>query len=147
VQCAVCHRLGNDGGSVGPDLTGVAGRFNRHDILENILLPSKVISDRYQSFTITKRDGEDFSGFITDETDDKVVLLVNPLSQQRVEILKKDIESRVVSKLSLMPEGLLNTLTQDEILDLVAYLQADGKPGDAVFAGKISPNQARAVNP
>jgi putative heme-binding domain-containing protein len=134
-QCAACHRMGNDGGSVGPDLTGVAGRFNRRDLLENILLPSKVVSDRYQSFTITKRDGEEVSGCITEETDEKIVLLVNPITQQREEVLKKDIQSRAVSKVSQMPEGLLNVLTREEILNLLAYLEADGKPGHAAFAG------------
>ena len=127
--------MGNDGGSVGPDLTGVAGRFNRRDLLENILLPSKVISDRYQSFTITKRDGEEVSGCITEETDEKIVLLVNPMTQQSQEVLKKDIQSRAVSKLSQMPEGLLNVLTREEILDLLAYLEADGKPDQARFSG------------
>jgi hypothetical protein len=56
------------------------------------------------------------------------VLLVNPLTQQREEVLKRQIESRAVSKLSQMPEGLLNVLSKDEILDLVAYLESDGKP-------------------
>jgi putative heme-binding domain-containing protein len=134
-QCLACHRMGHDGGSVGPDLTGVSGRFNRRDLLENILLPSKVISDRYQSFTITRRDGEEISGCVTEETEEKVVLVVNPMAQQREEVLKKDIQSRAVSKLSQMPEGLLNTLTKDEILDLAAYLEADGKADATAFGG------------
>jgi len=133
-QCFQCHRMGNDGGSVGPDLTAVASRFNRHDLLENILLPSKVISDRYQSYTITKRYGEEVNGCITDETDEKVVLVVDPMTQQRQEVLKKDIVSREVSKVSQMPEWLLNVLTREEILDLLAYLEADGKPDHSAFA-------------
>ena len=133
-QCLACHRMGHDGGSVGPDLTAVASRFNRRDLLENILLPSKVISDRYQSFTLTRRDGEEVSGCITEETDEKVVLVVNPMTQQRQEILKKDIQSRAVSKLSQMPEGLISTLTKDEILDLLAYLEAGGKTDATMFA-------------
>lgn len=132
-QCLACHRLGRDGGSVGPELTGVSGRFNRRDLLENILLPSKVISDRYQSFTITRRDGEEISGRITEETDEKVVVLVNPLTQQHEQVLKKDIQSREVSKLSQMPEGLLNTLTKGEILDLLAYVETDGRTEEAAF--------------
>lgn len=128
-QCASCHRLGGEGGSIGPDLSGVAGRFNRHDLLENILLPSKVISDRYQTYTFVTADGEELSGAITEETDQKVVLRVNPLTQQTESVLKKDIRSRSVSKVSQMPEGLLNVLTADEILDLLAYLEADGKAG------------------
>ena len=134
-KCAACHRMGNEGGSVGPDLTGVSGRFNRRDLLENILVPSKVISDRYRTFTITRRDGEELSGSIIEETDERIVLLVNPLTQQREEVPKKDIQSRAVSELSQMPEGLLNVLTVEEVLDLLAYLEADGKPDHAAFAG------------
>ncbi len=132
-QCLACHRMGNEGGSIGPELAGVTGRFSRRDLLENILSPSKVISDRYQSFTITLRDGEEVSGCITEETDEKVLLVVNPMTQERQEVLKKNIQSRAVSKFSQMPEGLLNTLNTDEILDLLAYLEAAGQSGSAVF--------------
>ncbi len=132
-QCGACHRMGNDGGSVGPDLTAVASRFNRRDLLENILLPSKVISDRYQIFTITQRDGEEVSGCITEETEEKVVLVVNPMTQQRQEVLKRDIQSRSVSKLSQMPEGLLNVLNGEEILDLLAYVESGGRADQAAF--------------
>lgn len=135
-QCVACHRVANEGGAVGPDLTGVSGRFNHRDLLDNILSPSKIISDRYQSFTITKRDGDEVSGCVTEETDDKLVVIVNPLANQREEIAKKDIQSRVVSKISAMPEGLLNVLTRDEILDLLAFIESDGKPGSAAFRVK-----------
>ncbi len=132
-QCVACHRVGGEGGAVGPDLTGVSGRFSRRDLLDNILAPSKIISDRYQSFTITKRDGDEFSGCVTEETDDKLVVIVNPMTNQREEIVKKDIQSRVVSKLSAMPEGLLNVLGREEILDLLAFIESDGKPTAAAF--------------
>ena len=133
-QCVACHHTGGQGGSVGPDLTGVSGRFNRRDLLENIIFPSKIISDRYQNITITKRDGDDVSGSIADENDKKIVLMTNPLSPQRVEILKSEIASREISKLSAMPEGLLNVLSKEEILDLLAYLESDGKADARVFA-------------
>jgi hypothetical protein len=58
------------------------------------------------------------------------------LTNQREEILKKDITSRVVSKLSAMPEGLLNVLTREEILDLIAFIEADGRPTSPVFTAK-----------
>jgi len=134
-QCVLCHRINGDGGAVGPDLTGVSGRFGHRDLLENIVYPSKIISDRYQTFTVTLRDGDEYTGFITDETDDKLVLLVNPIAAQRQEIARREIVSRVVSKTSAMPEGLLNVLAQDEILDLLAFLEADGK-SDAPSFGK-----------
>ena len=133
-QCVMCHRVGNDGGAVGPELTAVAARFNRRDLLENIILPSKVISDRYQSWIISRSDGEDVSGVIAEETADKVVLFVNALTQERESIPKKEIKERRVSTLSAMPEGLLNTLTREEVLDLIAYLEAGGRSDAPAFA-------------
>ena len=123
-QCQACHRFGNEGGSVGPDITAAASRFNRRDLLDSILLPSKVVSDQYRNFTITKRDGSDVTGLLVEETSTKVVVMTNALTKEQVEISKADIATRSASQLSPMPEGLLNTLTQDEILDLLAYIES-----------------------
>ncbi len=123
-QCQTCHRFGNDGGSVGPDITAAASRFSRRDLLDSILLPSKVVSDQYRNFTITKRDGGEITGLLVEETLTKVVVMANALTKEQVEISKTDIVKRAASQLSPMPEGLLNTLTQDEILDLIAYIES-----------------------
>jgi putative heme-binding domain-containing protein len=135
-QCLACHRFGNEGGSVGPELTAVSSRFTHRDILESILEPSKVLSEQYQNTIITKKDGDDVIGRIAEETDQKVVVVINPLSQTRVEVMKSDIEKRVASKVSPMPEGLVNTFTKDEILDLIAYMESGGKEGAPAFAKK-----------
>jgi putative heme-binding domain-containing protein len=126
-QCFQCHRMGSEGGSLGPDLTSAANRFNRRDLLESILLPSNVISDRYQTFSITLMDGQEIDGTITEETDATLVLIVNPMTQERLEIPKTEIQSRLLSKTSTMPEGLLNGLEKEEILDLLAYLESGGE--------------------
>jgi putative heme-binding domain-containing protein len=130
-QCVACHRFGNQGGSVGPDLTAVATRFSRRDLLESILLPSKVVSDQYQNTTFTLQDGEEVTGRLLNETDEKLVLLTNPLLGTEGELLKKDIRSVTPAKLSPMPEGLVNILSQEEILDLLAYLESGGRPAPA----------------
>lgn len=135
-QCFACHRIAGDGGAVGPDLNGVSGRFGHRDLLENIVAPSKIISDRFLSYNIETRDGEEFTGPITDETDEKLVIVVNPINDQRQEIPKKNIARRSVSKISAMPEGLLNVLTRDEILDLIAFITADGKASAAIYSAK-----------
>lgn len=135
-QCIACHRVGNEGGAAGPDLNGVAGRFGRRDLLENILLPSKVISDRYQNLTVIKKDGDEVSGCITEETPEKLVLVTNLATNERAEVPKNEIEKRSTSTLSAMPEGLVNVLSREEILDLLAYLEADGKNDPKVFATK-----------
>ncbi len=131
-QCILCHRIGGVGGVVGPDLTGVSGRFSRRDLIDNILSPSKIISDRYQRYNIFTRDGEQTSGFIVEEDDRKIVVMVDPLNGKSVEVNKSEIQSRMVSKVSLMPEGLLNILSKDEILDLIEFLESDGLVGKAL---------------
>ncbi len=133
-QCLACHRFGNEGGAVGPDITAVSSRFSRRDLLESILEPSKVISDQYQSTTIVTKNDEDFTGRLVDEDATKVALMINPLAPQRVEILKADITRREASKLSPMPEGLINTLTKEEILDLLAYIESSGRKNHPAFA-------------
>ena len=133
-QCILCHRFGNEGGSVGPELTAVSSKYSRKDILESILSPSKVVSDQYQNTSIIKKDGEDVMGRITDENSERIVVTPSPLAPEvTVEVKKSDIEKRVPSKVSPMPEGLLNMLEHDEILDLIAYVEAMGKPRAANF--------------
>ena len=127
-MCAQCHRFGNDGGVIGPDLTALSSRFGAREILENTILPSLIISDRYATVTITRLDGEELSGMVLEESAEKVTLQSNPLTPITTEIRHGDIRSRVVSKVSLMPEALLNQLTRDEIFNLLAFLQSGTKP-------------------
>src|SRR5204863_8209940 len=68
-QCMLCHRLGNDGGSIGPELTAASSKYSRRDILESIIEPSKVISEQFQNYTIVKKDGDAETGRIVDETE------------------------------------------------------------------------------
>ena len=133
VQCFSCHRFGDEGGSVGPDITAVANRFNRHDLIENILDPNKVISDQYQNTILATKDGDDLVGRLLEETDEKIVIQTNPLTGDKVEVAKKDIQNRSVSKVSPMPEGLLNVLDREEILDLLAYLESGGNKRGPAF--------------
>ncbi len=133
-QCIACHRFGNEGGAVGPDLTSVSSRFTAHDILESIIEPSKVVSEQFQNIVLVKKDGDDVSGRILDETDNKIVVQPNPLAPEtKVEVRKSDVADRHVSRLSPMPEGLLNSFSKDEILDLLAYVRSAGRKSDSAF--------------
>lgn len=125
-QCAACHRYGDQGGVIGPDLTAVATRFKRQDILESSTEPTKVLSEQYMNTAIETVAGKVLIGRIVDETPDKVVLRPNPLEPETVTVKKSEIESRSLSKISPMPAGLLNTFTKEEILDLLAYLESLG---------------------
>ncbi|MEI7908395.1 MAG: heme-binding protein [Verrucomicrobiota bacterium] len=127
-QCLLCHRYGDQGGSAGPDLTAVSARFKRQDILESITEPSKVVSEQYMNAFITLTDGSVVVGRIAQETADKVEVQPNPFDKATIPVNKAKIKSRELSKLSLMPEGLLNTYTPEEILDLLAFLESMGDP-------------------
>ncbi len=132
-QCLMCHRLGDEGGAVGPELTAIASRFSRHDILESILEPSKVISEQYANTDLVLKNGTTLTGRIVAETDDQIVLRPSMLAPEMQEIRKADIKSREVSKISPMPPGLVNMLSKQEILDLLAYLEAGGRAEGAPF--------------
>ena len=119
-NCSKCHRFGEQGDTVGPDLTTVARRFQRKEILESILYPSQVISDQYASQTILTAHGRTVTGMVSPVGDGSVIVL--QASGEKVKITKDDIEELTRSKTSAMPEGLLNALTLDEVGDLFAFL-------------------------
>src|SRR5439155_14880025 len=134
VGCAACHRFVNEGGSVGPELTGVVGRFSVHDLLESIVEPSKVISDQYEAINIRKKDGETISGRIANLNAATVNVVEDMFDPGRMtNVRRSDIDSMEPSKVSMMPEGLLNSLKGDEIQDLVAYLLSRGDAQHAMF--------------
>lgn len=135
-QCYKCHRFNTEGGDTGPDITGVGNRFTAQYILEAIVVPSKVISDQYQSSLVLTQQGEVFAGRIIDENDKQVTIRTDPFAKEMTIVQKKDIEERQKSNVSEMPQGLINTLTKDEILDMVAYLRAAGKADDKAFQKK-----------
>lgn len=133
-QCLACHRMGSEGGGVGPDLTAINARFKRIDILESILEPSKVLSEQFENTTVFLKDGEDHTGRLVDETPEQLVLVPNQLEpNNRIVVKKADVKERRASKVSPMPQGLADVLSKEELLDLVAFLEAGGSPGHAVY--------------
>jgi putative heme-binding domain-containing protein len=130
-QCARCHRFKSEGEGVGHDLTGVGNRFSAHDLLESVILPSKVVSDQYASKTVVTTQGRTITGLVAQLPDGGVDVLQSNF--QRVKVAKADIEEIVPSTVSTMPEGLLSILTKEEVLDLVAYLRAAGNAEDKAF--------------
>ena len=132
--CFACHRYDNEGGSFGPDLTGVAGRFNPRDLLESIILPSKEISDQYAPVVITKKDGTTVTGRIVNLNGDTLHVSPNMFDpNELVTVSAKQVKSIEPSKVSPMPEGLLYMLNKDEILDLMAYLLSRGDRNHKMF--------------
>jgi putative heme-binding domain-containing protein len=134
VACAACHRFVNEGGSIGPDLTGVAGRFSLHDLLESIVEPSKVISDQYQAINIRLKNGDVVNGRVGNLSGADINVIEDMFEPGKMTNVKRaEIQSIEPSKVSPMPEGLLNSLQLDEIQDLVAYLLARGDRQNPVF--------------
>jgi putative heme-binding domain-containing protein len=132
-QCIKCHRIGMEGGTVGPDLTAISSRFGRRDILESILEPSKVVSEQYQNIIVTTKSGKVVTGRLMDENSERISIQPDPLAPERVTIKLADIDTREPSKVSPMPENLVDGLTLDEILDLIAYLESGGQKGYRSF--------------
>lgn len=132
--CSTCHQFAGEGGGVGPDITGAGNRYSLKDLLENIIEPSKTISDQYESTLIEKADGSSLVGRITLEGDEKIKVVENPLDPDAVtEVVVNDIKARTKYPISAMPPALLNSMNQEEVLDLVAFLLSGGNPDDKVF--------------
>jgi putative heme-binding domain-containing protein len=123
-RCAICHRFGAIGKDVGPDLTTISSRFKKRDVLESILWPSKVISDQYQAEMFELNDGNIVSGLIVRENATAILLRTGDNPEKPVIVSKAQIANRAASVVSLMPEGLLEDLTNTQIADLLAFVLA-----------------------
>lgn len=128
VLCGSCHRIGGEGGQVGPDLTQLGTRFSTRDILESIIEPSKVISDQFAATYIYMKDGTSVLGRVTNQDKDSYFVIQNPFAPQTTrKIAKKDVtKTSVTDAPSIMFPGLINSLNPDELKDLMAYLVSGG---------------------
>lgn len=126
-QCASCHRFGGIGQDVGPDLTTIASRFKKKDVLESILWPSKMVSDQYQSEMFELSDGSVVTGVIVRESAIAVFVRTAQSPDRPVQVPKAKIAQRATSTVSLMPESLLDGYTQAEIANLLAFVLAPPK--------------------
>lgn len=133
-NCIACHKFGNEGGAVGAELTAASSKYSRRDILESILEPSKVISEQYQNTMFMTTSGKILDGRILEENADRIILQPNPLLPEKIELKKADIEKRAPSKISPMPEKLVNNFTKEEILDLLAFIESGGRKNGPAFA-------------
>lgn len=134
-KCFACHRFDQQGGAVGPDLSGVSGRFNIKDLLESMVEPNKVISDQYSAVTIVTDSGKVITGRIVNLNGDTYRVNTDMLNPDNMVPVKTgEIVEMVKSEVSMMPGGLLNTLNEEEILDLMAYLLSRGDRNHQMFA-------------
>jgi putative heme-binding domain-containing protein len=119
-QCLKCHRLGDQGEKIGPELTGVGKRFARIHIIESILDPSRTIAPSFDTITVALKDGRSLSGVRVAETAEHLTL--GDRDGKKQVVAKSEIEARVTDPRSIMPEGLEKAFTTDEFVDLIAFL-------------------------
>jgi putative heme-binding domain-containing protein len=136
-SCVQCHTIGKEGAKIGPDLNELPKKlaekkFSRPDILREIIRPSEVINENFKTYQIETIKGELITGVIVSQDDKVLRIVTNPLEKPK-EVPIKDIDEKRESKVSLMPEGLLTTLSKDEILDLMAYIITGADPNHAAF--------------
>jgi putative heme-binding domain-containing protein len=133
-QCYKCHRFSGQGGIQGPDLTASSQRFSTKDMLTAIIEPNKEISDQYEA-TVFQTEEETVIGRVANLNGDNLMVATNMLDPGNFTNLKRsDIIDMKPSKASMMPSGLLDTLTEEEIFDLLVYLQSGGNPKSDRYA-------------
>lgn len=133
--CINCHHFGGDGGNSGPDLTGSGNRYTVKDLAENIIEPSKVISDQYPSEQLDLKDGTTVVGRVVVQENGKLFVMASALAPDALTAVDEaNVKSRTLFNTSMMPPGLLTPLNKDELLDLFAYILSGGNPKDARFS-------------
>ena len=138
-KCVACHRFAAFGGTTGPDLTNLAGRFSMRDLAEALIDPSRTIPDRYRAMVILTNAGLTIQGRVVNEDDDHVVVVTDAYDHTKVkELAKSEIDEMTAAKKSLMPDGLLDSLNRDELLDLLAFLMSRGNSQDLMFTADVS---------
>jgi len=127
--CFGCHTFDGEGGALGPDLSAVARRLAVHDLFEAIVEPSREISDQYGTVLIRTRDTRQLSGRIVNLTENGLQLAENLADPSNtIRLAENNIATIEPSKISLMPAGLLNAFSEEEILDLLAFLRGAASP-------------------
>ena len=132
--CFACHRFANEGGMTGPDLTGSGGRYSSHDLLDQIINPSKEINEQFVPVVVKMKNGDMVTGVVVNLNGDRGNIntdMCNP--NQQIQVNRPQIESIEPSKISPMPAGLLNMMREDEIMDLLAYILSGGNRNHPAF--------------
>ena len=120
--CTACHRVGSDGGKIGPDLTKVGERRSQRDLLEAVLYPSASVGQGFETYVIQTSGGQTVTGLVTRRT--AAAIFLRTPDQKDIRLATADIEQMKPSPVSIMPGGLENTMTNDQLRDLIAYLRS-----------------------
>lgn len=134
--CGLCHAMSTywQGNGLAPDLTGVASKLGRDMILQSILEPSATLNGQYYHTEVTLKDGSVVRGTVVDAVGDKLVVApVMMVPDVTIQIAKSDIKAEAPSPVSPMPAGLLNLFTREQVLDLMAFLDAGGNAEATIY--------------
>lgn len=135
ITCGRCHSMRGTGGNIGPDLTQLGTRFSTKDMLEAIILPDKAISDQYAATQFVLKNGESVVGRLTNEDATTYFISQNPFAPDvLLKIAKKDVVDTKYSASSIMMPGLINSLNEEELKNLMAYLMAGGNDKHPIYA-------------
>ncbi len=121
-KCVNCHAFKGEGQQLGPELTDVAKRFDSAKILEDIVYPSKVVDTRYKQIVFKTKDGQRVTGFASAETDDSISITSSEAFTMTLK--KSEIVKKTATEKSIMPDGLLDDFTPEEIRDLLGFLES-----------------------
>lgn len=119
-KCAQCHQFGNYGEAIGPTLSGIARRYTKREIIESVLYPAHVVSDQYASKKVLTLNGKALIGMVSERGDGAIE--VRDSNNRVTTVDEADIDQILPSNSSIMPSGLLDNLTMQEIGDMMAYL-------------------------
>jgi putative heme-binding domain-containing protein len=136
-NCIACHQFGGQGQNFGPDLSKLTDekRTTSH-ILRSILEPSQDIDEKFASNIFVLDTGTTISGMIMEENDEVVKIVVDPLAKNQITIINQDeIDDRKKAKQSQMPAGMIDKLSREEIIDLIAYVLSNADPKHKMFEG------------
>jgi putative heme-binding domain-containing protein len=120
--CAACHAIGYLGGKVGPDLTRIGQVRNERDLLEAIIYPNSSFVRSYEPMIVSTKSGDEYSGVLRKDAADEVVLATGPSTEQRIP--RDEVTDMRPGAVSVMPSGLAEQLTKEELADLMAFLKA-----------------------
>ncbi len=123
-KCVNCHVFGEEGRGGGPDLSTVVKRFRRREILESLMFPSRVISDQYVSWSVRLKNHDEITGMFVTESEDELTLIT--ATGERVDVAKDQIEERRESSMSIMPEGLIDSMSLTDLVSLMVFLEKAG---------------------
>jgi putative heme-binding domain-containing protein len=130
IACSNCHTTDGKGGKAGPDLFAIGDKFGRDDLIEQILFPSKTIAVGFTTTVIRTKSGDLFTGIVKQSSEQSIGLM--GADGKLVQIKTSDIDQKRNTDISLMPEGLEGSLTQQQFADLISYLTTLKAPQSTV---------------